>query len=914
MNNLYYKYWGKAGKSDDEKSYHLLVYHSLDVTAVGSVWLRKNKFFVERISSESNLSVKAFCEWFLFFLSLHDLGKFSVKFQNLIKELLKKLQGIETDTPYKPRHDQLGWELFDKYLTAIFYDGCFKEADETNFREFINIFAFCFFGHHGIPCQIDSAPGVKLFTDNDIKAACDFFHEMRKLFLSDEAVVEAKEIIQLPRNERKSIYKQIKRHSWHIAGLVTICDWIGSGELFKYQMEEINLTTYYKDALQYAEEALNRAEVISSSVSSVCGFAHLFPAYVNSPTPLQSLCNETEIPRGSQLWILEDVTGSGKTEAAMTLVSRIFSNGDGEGCFIALPTMATSNAMYERMASVYHLLFDKNEKPSLVLSHGSRHLSEAFRRSYRDTYLNLTDNSDEIDEERHEGIAHCAQWLADSSKKSLLADCGVGTVDQILLGGLPVRYQDLRIFGMRKKVIVVDEVHAYDAYMLRLLENMLTYQASIGGSVILLSATLPQKVRKRLAASFAEGLGVNQISLKKSEFPLVTVVSKEAVLEKPSDTRKELKRKVKVVFLYDIESIENLIVENALNGKCICWIRNSVADVIESYNSLSGKIDPEKMDLFHSRFVLRDRFDIEKKVIDYFGKNSDFNKRQGRVLIASQVVEQSLDLDFDILISDLAPIDLLIQRCGRLHRHYRDAMGNRLETGSVSDRPEPTFYIFAPPATDTPGASWYKDVFPRGAAVYKDTAILWRTFIVLQKEGEIRMPEKGRELVEAVYGENQEEIPSVFTVAEDQSWAEIMSKKELANFTMLDFNSSYSGASNTQGRWDTEERAQSRISEPQNTIYLCKMENDQVKPLYDNEEHSLDQSSLKLIKTKLVEVDYPETAKEYIYDLQKQRRFKYDTIFIVLNGDLKAKGRDSRGGQVEIAYDKKIGLITVSLE
>lgn len=76
MNNLYYKYWGKAGKSDDEKSYHLLVYHSLDVTAVGSVWLRKNKFFVERISSESNLSVKAFCEWFLFFLSLHDLGKF----------------------------------------------------------------------------------------------------------------------------------------------------------------------------------------------------------------------------------------------------------------------------------------------------------------------------------------------------------------------------------------------------------------------------------------------------------------------------------------------------------------------------------------------------------------------------------------------------------------------------------------------------------------------------------------------------------------------------------------------------------------------------------------------------------------------------------------------------------------------
>ena len=152
MSSLYYKYWGKADKNDSEKYYHLLVYHSLDVAAVGSVWLSKNKFFVESISSELRLSVKAFCEWFLFFLSLHDLGKFSVRFQNLIAELLRKLQGIESDLKNdgeKLRHDQLG-ELYYKYLLAKFHDDCFKETDATNLPNFINVFAFCF-GHHGVP-------------------------------------------------------------------------------------------------------------------------------------------------------------------------------------------------------------------------------------------------------------------------------------------------------------------------------------------------------------------------------------------------------------------------------------------------------------------------------------------------------------------------------------------------------------------------------------------------------------------------------------------------------------------------------------------------------------------------------------------------------------------------------------------
>ncbi|MDO5577149.1 MAG: CRISPR-associated helicase Cas3', partial [Fibrobacter sp.] len=699
-------YWGKA---DKDNNYHLLVYHCLDDAAVGDVWLKKNRKKLKKLSKDFGLSVEAFREWLLFFFSIHDIGKFSITFQNLKKALLKQLQGIENNSSYEVRHDQLGWELFDTFLSDLLCKSHF-DGSGAKYKEIINIFAFFTFGHHGIPTDMGSSTGVKRFSKNDEQAVSRFFCDMKDFFLSEESIGELRKIVQSSRDERKAKIARLKQNSWYLAGLITICDWIGSGDGFEFCMEEKDLKSYYESRLECAKGAIDRAEVICSKVSSECGFKYLFPAFESTKTPLQNLCDTIEIEndKGPQLWILEDVTGAGKTEAAMTLVSRIIANGGGNGCFIALPTMATSNAMYERMASVYRLLFDKTEKPSLVLSHGSRHLSETFRKSYKDTFVNLPDDTMLPEDEEQEGIAHCAQWLADSSKKSMLADCGVGTVDQILLGGLPLRYQNLRIFGMHKKVIVIDEVHAYDAYMIKLLEKILCYHASTGGSVILLSATLPQSVRKKLVDSFTDGLGVEKYRLAKAEFPLVTAVNKCSVLEKTIDTREDLKRSVKVVFHDNHESIENLIVESALSGKCVCWIRNTIGDAIESYSKLrdSGKIDPEKLEIFHSRMALRDRLLVEKKVLGQFGKKSNASDRQGRILIATQVVEQSLDLDFDILISDLAPVDLLIQRAGRLHRHYRNALGNCIDLGEKTDRPDPVFYIYVPPETEIPSETW----------------------------------------------------------------------------------------------------------------------------------------------------------------------------------------------------------------
>ena len=259
--------------------------------------------------------------------------------------------------------------------------------------------------------------------------------------------------------------------------------------------------------------------MIPPGVNREKGLKHLFPKFAAAPTPLQQFCDNTDLAAGSQLWVLEDVTGAGKTEAALILASRLMAAGMGNGFFIGLPTMATSNAMYERMAESYAKLYVEGSLPSLVLSHGSRHLSDKFVKSFRD--FSLPGKEDNLLEE--DGGVQCARWIADSAKKSMLADVGVGTLDQMLMGVLPARHQSLRLYGMYRKILIVDEVHAYDPYMETLLQKVLEGHSATGGSAILLSATMPRGMRQRLCEAFSRGLGEEQrVRLEEERYPLVT--------------------------------------------------------------------------------------------------------------------------------------------------------------------------------------------------------------------------------------------------------------------------------------------------------------------------------------------------------------------------------------------------------
>ena len=212
-----------------------------------------------------------------------------------------------------------------------------------------------------------------------------------------------------------------------------------------------------------------------------------------------------------QLFILEDVTGAGKTEAALVLTHRLLSAGLADGLYVALPTMATANAMYQRLGEVYRRFYENSALPSLILAHGARDLSDAFRKSVmlsenEAADLNYEDGHKEQDQELS-ATAYCNAWLADNRKTALLAVVCVFTLYQALLAVLPARHQSLRLLGLGRKVLLVDEVHAYDSYMQRLLDALLEMHARQGGSVILLSATLPQTMREKLVAAFHRGIG-----------------------------------------------------------------------------------------------------------------------------------------------------------------------------------------------------------------------------------------------------------------------------------------------------------------------------------------------------------------------------------------------------------------------
>jgi CRISPR-associated endonuclease/helicase Cas3 len=255
--------------------------------------------------------------------------------------------------------------------------------------------------------------------------------------------------------------QRLKTVSWQLAGIAVMADWLGSNqEHFKYYSKPEELVVYWhKHALPSAKKAIQSMPA-KPKTSQFQGLSNLFP-FIKEPTPLQEYAINEPLNDKPQLFILEDVTGAGKTEAALILTHRLLSAGLADGLYVALPTMATANAMYQRLGKVYRRFYESSDLPSLILAHGARELSMNYTNGYNEREQELS------------ATAYCHAWLADSRKKALLADVGVGTLDQALLAVLPARHQSLRLLGLGRKVLLVDEVHAYDSYMQKLLDALL---------------------------------------------------------------------------------------------------------------------------------------------------------------------------------------------------------------------------------------------------------------------------------------------------------------------------------------------------------------------------------------------------------------------------------------------------------
>ncbi|MFZ5569202.1 MAG: CRISPR-associated helicase Cas3' [Thermodesulfobacteriota bacterium] len=839
----YFNYWGKADPNYiGEPKWHPLVYHCLDVAAVGWILLNPQKPLCIHLAAQLKVETRWLRAFFIFCLALHDIGKFSRAFQGLKIELSSDLVKANPRMQYNERHDTLGFWLWQDRL-SVQLEKQLPGSDEwlKKIERWLEIVT----GHHGMPPKKSGGRISNFFEPEDEEAACHFVQDVYSLFLSEFEHAVLRDI---------DLKQRLKTASWQLAGLAVLADWIGSNqEYFSYHSEPEDLTVYwYKRALPSAEIAIQSMPA-KPKVSLFQGLSNLFP-FIKQPTPLQVYATNEPLNDKPQLFILEDVTGAGKTEAALTLTHRLLNAGLADGLYVALPTMATANAMYRRLGQVYRRFYENSDLPSLVLAHGARELSDVFRESVllpanQKTDLNYTESHDDQEQELT-ATAYCNAWLADSRKKALLADVGVGTLDQALLAVLPARHQALRLLGLGRKVLLVDEVHAYDSYMQKLLDALLEIHARQGGSVILLSATLPQTMREDLVAAFHRGLGDSNIEIYSNAYPLATHSPTAGEVEKSIDTREEVKRTVMIGHLETGKAVIDQIQQAINKGQCVCWIRNTVKAARASHRLLaeSDWLDKGHLHLFHSRFAMVDRQRIESDTEERFGEKSNHEDRKGQVLIATQVVEQSLDLDFDVLITDLAPIDLIIQRAGRLRRHIRDGQGNRIrELDAKDQRGTAILYLFAPYPKEDADASWLKTHQEGTQAVYPHVGQLWLTAKLLLNDGKgkFTMPDDARSLIEGVYSHCAEDsIPEKLRRDSYDAIGKDQSKKSMANLNALKLNKGYTRSS---GDWDEEIHIPTRLTEQETvTVALARFIQGQLQPYAKVSHHEWAMSTVKI--------------------------------------------------------------------
>ena len=393
--------------------------------------------------------------------------------------------------------------------------------------------------------------------------------------------------------------------------------------------------------------------------------------------------------------------------------------------------------MYNRLARSYRGLFDPGAAPSLTLAHSMRALHPGFGAT-----VFQPEERNSVSDGKAEGRAQCAAWLADSNKRSLLGSVGVGTIDQAVAALMPLRHQSLRVMGLARSVLILDEVHAYDEYLLSLLgKGVLSHLAALGNTVILLSATLPGHMKERLAKDFLQYYPPPDDLFSDESYPLATLVTPEAITAQPLATRPERETSFQIQLTSSLEQVKSDLLAATGAGGCAMWVRNTVKDAMEAREELARELGEDSVYLLHARFALCDRLAREELVVNQFGPKGETKDRAGKIVVGTQVLEQSLDIDFDFVCSDLAPVDLLLQRAGRLHRHQR---GPR-------PCPEARLLVYGPLPQNKPEEDWYASMFPGGAHVYRRHSILWRTAQALAHRRRINLPWDARGLIEEVY-------------------------------------------------------------------------------------------------------------------------------------------------------------------
>ncbi|MCY4440143.1 MAG: CRISPR-associated helicase Cas3' [Deltaproteobacteria bacterium] len=764
------------GKSDSEGNEYPAVRHMLDVAACAERLIEGHVAFAGLTDAQRRALV--------LLVALHDVGKLSESFRALIRH-------GETGHP-------LHWQLSDFLLCGVLDEALSGLGADGDVRaELYAVVA----GHHGRPP--DRAGGKRSERRKRIRAvgsgegaAREWVATLLELF--PDATLDGVTLTEA------------KRISWALGGLTVAADWVGSNrDWFPFQPRCDDIVEALAKSRGQAERALNEAGLHPARPMLRAGASSVG---LSEPDlrPMQQAACTVALGQGPQLAVLEDATGTGKTEAALILAHRMITAGKARGLFFALPTMATSDAIMERVEKVAPGLFET--PPSAVLTHSRAGLSKALRELRGAS----SDNTPESDG---------TEWLTDNRRRSLLATISVGTVDQGLLGILPTRFSTLRLFGLVDRVMIVDEAHSYEPYMQRELEGLLRMQARLGGSAILMTATLPTVMRQGYVNAFQDGLDAAQTGIPGQHYPGLHLVDAGQVSSHVVGPLPESVRTVRVKRLRAADDAVELLKTAAAGGAACVWVRNAVDDAIAAAQALTR--EGVVTDVLHARFALIDRLRHEEVLMRRFGKEGA--GREGRVLVATQVVEASLDLDFDVMVSDLAPIGSLIQRAGRLWRHMSARPENKRPV------PGPTLNVLSPDPSAVAGEDWLNSVLDRGAWVYR-LDDQWRTAKTLFDAGEIVAPAGLRSLIDAVHGDEAIDVPEI--IVTEQLKAEGRAKAEAA-IARANVVAPVSGYLSEVGTVANDAKFPTRLGEPQVTMVLARRDRNGLTPWAGEEESAI---------------------------------------------------------------------------
>lgn len=860
-------YWGKARENEQgKKEWHPLAYHNLDVAAALCALLKARPHWLTSLAEISGLTTEETLRRLTITAALHDIGKFAENFQWKIPDLAETL-GAQTGNWANSGHGSVGKSLW-------------KEIWHTHNFKYLDDWMQAAVSHHGTPVQ-----GVENLGNVRSKNA-----------LSD-VIAYSDAIVALFEEPSDDPSARKKYEIWRIAGLVILADWIGSNrDWFPYRAPNLTLEEYWKQTQKQADIAIRQAQLEESPTADIFGLGDLIGSD-KAPSPLQAWA-EGQTPSGKpQLYIIEDLTGSGKTEAALLLCHRLMRAEAAEGIYWALPSMATANGLYERLKDCYVRMFDTSRiSPSLVLAHSARDLNDAFQLSIRENLAPQNIGSDASGQEVS-AEASCAAFIAEDRKKTFLAQVGVGTLDQALLGVLPVRHQSLRLIALSRRVLVIDEAHAYDPYVTEGLERLLKFQKALGGSTIILSATLTHDQRQRFAKAYDANGETTQ-----NGFPLTTHVSEGHVTEETHVSKRGTRRDLPYKRHDKPESAMKDLLDKAREGFCGVYIRNTVQEALEAYAYLQRQWP--HTDIFHARFCLHDRLKRENEILNRFGKTSSPEGRKGQILVATQVIEQSLDLDFDCMATDLCPIDLLIQRAGRLQRH-----------GHRPERPAPELWVVGAEATDDVKTDWYASLFPKGQYVYPHVGQLWRSMRALQEKGGINlMSGSPRDLIESVFGTGNRGEPEALVAQCLKAEGKHTGDKGIAylNFLNLkDFTPQKDG-------WAKDVFTPTRLGDKTITLRLAKWENGELTPWAGTEDKPLKawrMSEISIRQQRCAKPVAPDAnAAEAIKRVTQEWNTRYDPppiLALVPSEDQDVwacKWEDPSGKIIDVTYSSREGL------